>query len=52
LTTFQVRITPSANETFGTWREGAHDDLVLAVAIVAWIGERQYKGPWKLEWFG
>jgi hypothetical protein len=39
LTTFQVKITPAANETFGAWREGAHDDLVLAVAIAAWEGE-------------
>jgi hypothetical protein len=21
------------------WRQGAHDDLVLAVAIAAWLGE-------------
>jgi hypothetical protein len=39
LTTFQVKITPAANETFGAWREGAHDDLVLAVAVAAWEGE-------------
>jgi len=29
LTTFQVKITPAANEVFGAWREGQHDDLVL-----------------------
>jgi hypothetical protein len=39
LATFQVKITPAANETFGAWREGAHDDLVLALAIAAWEGE-------------
>jgi hypothetical protein len=39
LTTFQVKITPAANETFGAWREGAHDDLVLAAAVAAWEGE-------------
>jgi hypothetical protein len=39
LTTFQVKITPAAHETFGAWREGAHDDLVLAVAVAAWEGE-------------
>lgn len=39
---FQVKITAAANETFGAagWREGSHDDLVLAVAIAAWEGER------------
>jgi hypothetical protein len=40
LLNFQVKITPAANEAFGTWREGAHDDLVLAVAIAAWAAER------------
>jgi hypothetical protein len=39
LTTFQVKITRAANETFGARREGAHHDFVLAVAIAAWEGE-------------
>jgi hypothetical protein len=39
LLNFQVKVTPSANEVFGTWREGQHDDLVLAVAMAAWLGE-------------
>ena len=37
---FQVKVTPAANEEFGNWREGRHDDLVLAVALAAWVGER------------
>jgi hypothetical protein len=37
---FQVKITAAANEVFGVWREGQHDDLVLAVAIAAWLAER------------
>jgi hypothetical protein len=41
LLNFQVKITQAANETFGAWREGAHDDLVLAVAMAAWVGERR-----------
>jgi hypothetical protein len=40
LADFQVRITASANEQFGAWREGSHDDLVLAVAIACWLAER------------
>jgi hypothetical protein len=40
LSNFQVKITASANETFGAWREGTHDDLVLALACAAWVGER------------
>jgi hypothetical protein len=37
---FQVKITAAANETFGVWREGQHDDLVLAVALTCWWAER------------
>jgi hypothetical protein len=36
---FQVKITAAANETFGVWREGQHDDLVLAVALACWWAE-------------
>ena len=44
---FRVKITEAANETFGAWREGQHDDLVLAVALAAWAGERSLavEGP-------
>ncbi|HEY8505549.1 MAG TPA: hypothetical protein VIL46_13275 [Gemmataceae bacterium] len=41
MTEFRVKITLAANETFGAWREGSHDDLVLAVAVAAWWGERR-----------
>lgn len=41
---FQVRITVAANESFGAWREGAHDDLVLSVAMAAWAGENDQAG--------
>ena len=41
LLNFQVKVTPAANETFGAWREGEHDDLVLAFALAAWLGEHQ-----------
>ncbi|HWG42025.1 MAG TPA: hypothetical protein VN688_04505, partial [Gemmataceae bacterium] len=40
LADFQSRITPAANEQFGVWREGQHDDLVLAIAIAIWLAER------------
>ena len=32
----QVKITPAGNEQYGAWREGEHDDLVLAVALAGW----------------
>jgi len=33
---FQVRVTAAQNDTYGAWREGTHDDLVLAVALCCW----------------
>lgn len=38
---FQVRITNDAHDTYGAWREGSHDDLVLSVALAAWYAERR-----------
>lgn len=40
LLAFRVKITAHANETFEAWRESAHDDLVLALALAAWYAER------------
>ncbi len=37
---FQMKITAAANDVYGAWREGAHDDLVLAVALACWWAER------------
>ena len=35
-----MKITAAANETFEARHEGRHDDLVLAVALAVWAGER------------
>jgi len=41
LLAFQVKINAqTANDSYGSWREGSHDDLVLAVALALWAGER------------
>jgi hypothetical protein len=40
LLNFRVKITTAANETFEAWRERDHDDLVLSVALAAWMAER------------
>ena len=36
---FQTRLTPAGHEQFGA-REGANDDLLLAVSIATWLAER------------
>lgn len=36
---FQVKASTSSPEEMDAWREGAHDDLVLAVAVATWVGE-------------
>lgn len=46
LQNFKVKITAAANETFEAWREGDHDDMVLAVAVAAWHGERGLGRVW------
>lgn len=50
LQNFRVRITVHAHETFGAWREGEHDDLVLAVALACWWAERH--PPWGADAIG
>ena len=42
LLNFRVKIDPlTAHDSYGVWREGQHDDLVLATAVACWYGERQ-----------
>ena len=36
----------TAHDSYGSWREGSHDDLVLAVAVAVWYGERGSTRPW------
>lgn len=40
LENYRIKITPARNEIFEPWRDGQHDDLVLAVALAAWVGEK------------
>ena len=39
LLSFRVRITEALRDVFGAWREGEHDDMVIAVALACWAGE-------------
>lgn len=39
LLNFKVKINlETAHDSYGAWREGQHDDLVLAVALALWLG--------------
>ena len=41
LANFKVTIDPrTAHDSYAAWREGVHDDLVLATALACWWGER------------
>lgn len=42
LQSFKVKIdTRTAHDSYGAWREGEHDDLILSVAIALWTAESQ-----------
>ncbi len=45
---FKVKINHLANDSYEAWREGEHDDLVLAVALAVWWGERTAFGGYRL----
>lgn len=47
LQNFRVKVTTAGNDTYGAWREGLHDDLVLAVALACWVGERFAPAKWQ-----
>jgi hypothetical protein len=46
LKNFRVKINlATGHESFEAWRERDHDDLVLAVALGCWVGERLPREP-------
>src|SRR5262249_5225557 len=40
LTRFQMKVALPTADAYLAWREGPHDDLVLAGGVAAWLGER------------
>jgi Terminase RNaseH-like domain len=43
LQNYQMKITlTTGHDSYGAWREGTHDDLVLALACALWCGERRW----------
>jgi hypothetical protein len=46
----RAKVTAARNTQFGVWREGAHDDLVLAVALACWGARKMHRqGPYGAE---
>lgn len=43
---FRVKLNPETGHDRYEHREGAHDDLVLALAIAAWYAEREAANDW------
>ena len=47
LQNFKVKINiATGHDSYEAWREGDHDDLVLAVAMACWCGERSTGRPY------
>ncbi len=44
LAEMKVKVTGAGREQYGVWRQGKHDDLVLAVALACWGARRMYPG--------
>lgn len=54
LANFRVKVNLAGHDTYGAgaapeWREGAHDDLVFAVAMAAWFGERDKGSSYSVQ---
>ena len=45
LMAFQVKVSTAGRDTYGAWREGSHDDLVLAAALACWYAEKALGRP-------
>jgi len=45
LTNFRYKISASGHDSYEAWREGDHDDLVLALALAVWQINDGYTGP-------
>jgi len=43
LLNFKVKIDPkTAHDSYESWRESIHDDMVLSAAMSTWYAERKY----------
>jgi hypothetical protein len=46
LLNFKMKVKVTSDDPLAAWREGQHDDLVLAAACAAWMGERGTQRLW------
>ncbi len=44
---FKVKISKAANESYEAWREGDHDDLMLATSLAVWWAELTSRGEYR-----
>ena len=49
LLNLQVKISLAGHDSYGAWREGTHDDLLLAASLACWAGEKKLL-PKGLRW--
>ena len=40
---FKRKVSLAGRDTYEAWREGTHDDLVLAAALAEWYAERHVR---------
>jgi len=45
MTDMQVKVSLAGNEQYGAWRDGMHDDMVLAVSLACWSAGKIYPNP-------
>jgi hypothetical protein len=48
LATFRMKATAAEGDPLESWREGSHDDLVLAVALALWKAEQGPEPEWNI----
>jgi hypothetical protein len=44
---FKIKLSAAGHDTFGAWREGQHDDLVLGLAVAVWLAAYRPTKPSK-----
>jgi len=37
---FRMKPPPKSDDPMADWRDGPHDDLIFAVALAGWVGEK------------